>query len=930
MKLSVLKFMGMAPRISPELLPEQLSQEAQNARLLTNDLESWFAPSAVASIEGAEMYRSIFLLNDVWLSYEQEVEFARGTILGDTDYRTYITGLDAPRFTTYSLATATGSPPYPAQTRLLGVPPPDEAPLAVATIPAPDDSNITLTNPGAEAGNTSGWTAIAGTLAANENGDIPGLSAQTGTWFFGGGSAASTEAEQSVNLESLGVIAGQGLTMTWWQASGANASTAAMGFRFYDSLNAEIAEVMADQLAISPANTWEQRTLSTQVPDGAVTVRLVQLYTRVGGGDNDAYIDTIALSSIAYTNSFDGSSLSGWQTSPNEGSGSFFRRVAIDSTFGRPAPSIRFDADSRVPFFYRDFGVDRSPQVILQYDTYAASSRGGNECFSVLYASAGGAGTGVSVGPSGIHVSTHGSWGTIGANVQTLRSQGVSTRWVTVTLTCSQTSSTSASMVVRVVDSNTGEVLVDDVAAEIAVNGPMVGFKKSGNFSERYNYVDNINITVAAPDPQDDLETQYTSYVYTFVNDFGEESPPSPTSDTIQRNINATTVVTTPGGIPTGYSEDYGITYKRIYRAVTGALGSEFLFVAEIPVATTTYEDTLEDSELGEPLESEDWDLPPSDLRYILALPNGIMVGASGNQLCFSVQNRPHAWPVGFRLATDTNITGLGNIDTSVVVGTESFVYTASGNSPDAYSMSKPGAPHACKSNRSIAYLLRYGVIFSGPDGVMLASGPTDVRNLTEAIFTREQWQALDPSTINGIAHDDTYFFFYGEPDGSGQRGGYALDLNQGGFGLIGLSMHAWSISTIPERDALVFIPSEYSEPDGNLLPPLPSGSGLNTDGRTIYEWNAGTELMRYSWTGKLWLAPYPTCYQWVRVRAADYDDLEIELRNESGVLLNRLVTSSRPFRLPVRMDYDQIEYTLIGSSRVRSVEISDDVTELD
>ena len=92
-------------------------------------------------------------------------------------------------------------------------------------------------------------------------------------------------------------------------------------------------------------------------------------------------------------------------------------------------------------------------------------------------------------------------------------------------------------------------------------------------------------------------------------------------------------------------------------------------------MATATYEDTLTDAQLGEVLESTGWDLPPDDLEGILALPNGIMVGFRRNQLCLSAQNRPHAWPPLYRLNTDTDIVGIANVDTTVVIGTKSFVY---------------------------------------------------------------------------------------------------------------------------------------------------------------------------------------------------------------------------------------------------------------
>lgn len=1147
MKLSTLSFRGMAPRITPRALPDNASQEAINARLLTGDLEAWKRPALVEALANAGVVRSIFPFDDIWLSYTQEVEFARGAVIDDdADPRVYITGLDAPRFTTYALATQTGSsPPYPAETRLLGVPAPDAEPLVEVTVPPPDESNITLTNPGAEAGNTSGWTIDSGALEALENGDIPGLNAQTGNWFFGGGAAAATEAHQDVNLESLGVIAGQGLLLTWWQANGSDNSLAAMAIEFIDDAAQTLSEVSADQIAVGSVNTWVQRTLSTQVPDGAVTARLKQLYTLVGSSPIDSYIDTIALSSIEYTNSFDGSSLSGWQVSPNEGgvTSTIFRRVEIDNTVGWPAPSIRLRGDSRAPYFYRNFSTDRSPTVTLQFDYLELLGRTNCGLHAVLFGSAGGVGTSVFFSSwVGVRLYTHPSWDQIGASVEQVAPSLPAGIRYTVTLTASQTSETAALVTIRVVNAETGEVVVDDETATISVDGPNIGFKAAVNFEDRRYWIDNISVTVAAPNPNQDDETTYTSYVYTFVNDFGEESAPSPASDTVQRNENATTIVTTPTSLPTGVSEDYGITTKAIYRAVTGALGTVFRFVAEIPLEQAEYEDALEDDQLGDVLESEEWDLPPSDLRYILALPNGIMVGASGNRLCFSVQNRPHAWPVAWRLAIDSDITGLGNVDTSVVVGSETFVYTASGNSPDAYSMSKPVAPHSCQSARSVAFLTGIGVVFAGPDGLMTVSGPNEVRNLTELIFTRDQWQELGPSTMLGIAHDDVYFLFsepgasvagsrfaatfdedgatvdetvpttapegfvwqagvgggleistltgaaklsgvgdaasnyadaftpfsfeqgmamrmvansyadeaagdataaftvespggaytmsivwnpsrganelaivYTDPQGEqtvrfeapgtfegeiditvtmfndrlvltgsvtgevvdgqivdgqpisldlsgwdlidyievyAERGtsgfsagvnavsiegvggeggtpyGFALDMRPNGFGLIELGMHACAVANDLRDDALALVLDAYEEPEGSLLPP-DTAQSVDADGLTIYEWNASETAMRYSWRGKLWLNPYPKCWPWVRVRALDYDDLEIQFYADGTLLHQQLVTSNQAFRLPMISDYNEIEWVAIGTSRVRTVELADDSEEL-
>jgi hypothetical protein len=137
------------------------------------------------------------------------------------------------------------------------------------------------------------------------------------------------------------------------------------------------------------------------------------------------------------------------------------------------------------------------------------------------------------------------------------------------------------------------------------------------------------------------------------------------------------------------------------------------------------------------------------------------MVGFRANQLCFSVQNRPHAWPVGWRLNTDTAIVGIGAVDTTVVVGTRSFPYIASGVDPSAFSMAKLEVQQACVSKRSVVPILGLGVVFASPDGLVAVLGPGQVRNLTEETFTREQWQALAPETIIAASHDNVYHFFY-------------------------------------------------------------------------------------------------------------------------------------------------------------------------
>jgi hypothetical protein len=931
MKLATTAFRGMAPRLAPELLPPEGAQSAINVRVLTGDIEAWHRPISDTVLPGGAMscYRSIFLLDDIWLAYEQEVEFARGTILGDTTFRTYITGLDAPRFTNYDLAIATpGSPPYPVETRLLGVPAPEEPPVLDVNTPAVDGGNVTLTNPGAELGTTTGWTVVAPGFNVRDADDVPGLLPYSGDYFFFG-STGDGEVYQAIDLDDLGLIFGQQLSLEWQQATGAAGSKARLGLRFYDSGLTLVGEVLADMEAPASALTWTTRSVTTTIPETAATVRLMIEFENVGGGATDAYIDAITLASAAAEYTSSGDDLATWTTSVNRTGITGYRVISQVDIGGAHGDVFKMSSDRDGPYCYREFDFENASAFVVAYDVFMNYAL----CEHTLNAGANnGTGEGITITATGVRRNDSLLLSDRGTGASDLASfASIVNKWVRVTVRGTRSGTSAYSLKVSVVEENTGTVLVDELAlSNVAAPGNQFVLKHyspSDDGGTRFTYTDNIfvSLTQGAADVNDLVAT---SYVFTYVNEFGEESAPSDPSETILQVEEASVTVITPGGIPTGISEDYAIVAKRIYRAVTGSLGSVYRLVAEIDIDDTEYTDTLSDDELGEVLESEDWDLPPSDLRYILALPNGIMVGASKNQLCFSVKNRPHAWPVGWRLATDTYITGLGNVDTSVVVGTKSFVYTASGNDPDAYSMSKPGAPHSCVSARSIAYLLRIGVVFAGPDGLMAVNGPTDVINLTETIFTREQWQELEPETITGIAHDDIYFFFYGATEGTPPRGGYALDMKPNGFGLIELGMHACALAIDHEFDALMMVLDEYNEPTGLLLP-NETGAELNADGRTIYEWDAGVDLMRYSWTGKLWLLPYPQANHFARVRAADYDDLEIQFYADGVLLMAKVITNDKPFRLPARKERNSMDWIAVGTSRVRTVEIAEDVQEL-
>jgi hypothetical protein len=253
-------------------------------------------------------------------------------------------------------------------------------------------------------------------------------------------------------------------------------------------------------------------------------------------------------------------------------------------------------------------------------------------------------------------------------------------------------------------------------------------------------------------------------YVYTYVNTFGavtEESAPSPAA-TI--SIATTTTAVTVSGFANApaASANYNITELRIYRSVSGT----YQYVASVSVNPTTgvptsssYVDSTLAANLGVTLPSLYYTPPPSDLKGMVAMPNGILAGFRNNQVWFCEPYLPHAWPSSYMMTVGSPIVGLGVFGQSLVVCTNSSPYIITGTQPGAMSQEKVPLPEPCVSKRSIVGD-QYGVLYASPNGVVsIAPGSQDV--VTRSIMTRDEWQTYIPSTIIGALYQNMYVMFF-------------------------------------------------------------------------------------------------------------------------------------------------------------------------
>jgi hypothetical protein len=130
--VKIINFLGKAPKISPELLPNTAAQIAENCKLYSGDLIPYPQPVVVDNTGRTGVIKTLYALrnpddaNDLkWLSWTTDVDVAVASSNLQDEQRFYYSGDGAPKISNYELATS-GAAPYPVSYYDLGLPiPPD-------------------------------------------------------------------------------------------------------------------------------------------------------------------------------------------------------------------------------------------------------------------------------------------------------------------------------------------------------------------------------------------------------------------------------------------------------------------------------------------------------------------------------------------------------------------------------------------------------------------------------------------------------------------------------------------------------------------------------------------------------------------------------------------------------------------------------------
>jgi hypothetical protein len=153
------KFLGGAPKVSSELLPDGAGQLAYNLQLYSGDLIPYSEPAVIDSVPRLGVLKTLHGMRASagasidWLTWLNDVDITTVSDSSDDEQRFYYTGDGVPKVTTYALAT-TGSEPYPASSGSfyeLGLP----LPTTSVTTTATSFSALTTSHYERDSGNTA-------------------------------------------------------------------------------------------------------------------------------------------------------------------------------------------------------------------------------------------------------------------------------------------------------------------------------------------------------------------------------------------------------------------------------------------------------------------------------------------------------------------------------------------------------------------------------------------------------------------------------------------------------------------------------------------------------------------------------------------------------------------------------------------------------
>lgn len=407
------------------------------------------------------------------------------------------------------------------------------------------------------------------------------------------------------------------------------------------------------------------------------------------------------------------------------------------------------------------------------------------------------------------------------------------------------------------------------------------------------------SVTVTGTTSVSGTETpQARSYIFTYVSAYGEEGAPN--TALISQVVNVFSDQSVTVNFPANPTGNFNLAFKRLYRTDTDGI---FRFVATIPLASDTFNDTVAEANLGEEIPTSSFVGPPDDnsaehpdgpLQGLISLPNGFLAGFAGQTVLFSEAFQPHAFPTAFRLTMRSDVVAIAPLTSGVLVLTKEKPAVIQGIDPEAMTMMEIDSTLSCVAKRSVVDMGSY-VMYASPDGLVAATD-NSLQLATENILTRDQWQDLVPSTIVGFQWEGHYIGFYS--DGTESKG-FIFDPRGGKNSYVKLDFHATAGFNDLEEDELYLVV-----------------------GGSVVKFAAhASSKLSYTWKSKSFYLSRPINPAVAKLNCDSYSpNPTFKLFADGTLKHTQTVTDSNTFRLPSGYKANEFEVEISGSVPVNEV----------
>lgn len=390
-------------------------------------------------------------------------------------------------------------------------------------------------------------------------------------------------------------------------------------------------------------------------------------------------------------------------------------------------------------------------------------------------------------------------------------------------------------------------------------------------------------------------------WAWTFVNELGWESAPSPVSNTLTAKpgttFNLAGFTAAPGGA-------YGINRIRLYRYVPGtATAGDYFFLREWAIGSTPANPIDDARAVGsDPIATAGYRPPPADGFGLTKLWGGTMAMLSGKTVRFCEPYLHYAWPLAYEIGLPSAGVALAVWGQRLLALTTGDAHVITGTTPDSMDDEPTNINRPCSSARSVVAFNEgeayKGVVWAS-EGGLCWYGDGGFRLLTDGLLTSDQWKAMNPATMVASRVQGFYVCFYND----GALKGFVID-PKAPQGIYYLSTGYHAAFRDPVSDRLFVL-----------------------DGANVKRWDAGA-AMTATFKSKLVQTPGPEVMTAVEVIAKSYP-VQVKVWADGALVLNQSVASDEPVRPSITKRADQFQVEVSSAARVIAVRLADSVDAL-